>query len=371
MTCKLKRRNFLCGSMIASTAVLAGLPSISALANAAEAPKLQRSLSEIYAMSPVQMAEESEVVRVAYRMIQDAIDTIKNRTIRETIAQIIANPAPTVVECLDQKRLLSSLKSQGFVPDNREVAFPPLVNTTVSPQPFYSAPGSGYGSHHAYPGGLCTHVAFNIAVAQSLAQHYRSVSHLFVDYDDLVGGEILHDLHKPWVFQWNEDHSCRTELSLAGTGEHHVLSIAESIKRGLPASFIVAQACAHEHPGSDNGEKIVVGWIRCASLIADCDPIRRGLLSSSGNHLPHPLRTEGFGVHLADHDWVLSGYACQQTVSLLKKIALTQYGIKQPEQFNAFRNYILSQLTALRLYGKFVENGEEAVINEIGRLILC
>lgn len=68
----------------------------------------------------------------------------------------------------------------------------------------------------------------------------------------------MHDLQKPWVFQWDQDHLCRTEIPLTETGEHHVLSVAESIKRSLPASFVVAQACAHEHPSSKASEALVV-----------------------------------------------------------------------------------------------------------------
>lgn len=368
MTSKIQRRDFLRGSMVVTT-LATGLPTLSALVKAAEAPKLQRTLREIYEMTPVEMAENSEVVRVAYRMIRNTTLTLKNPTVRQTVSDIIENPAPTVVEGLDKNRLLSAMKSEGFVPQDRKDALPPLASTTVSPQPFYSAPGSGYASHHAYPGGLCTHVAFNIAVAQSLVDHYATVSHLTVDYDDLVGGELLHDLHKPWVFQWNKDHSCRNELSLAGTGEHHVLSIAESMRRGLPASLIVAQACAHEHPGSENGERQVVDWIRCASLIAGWDPIKYGLLSEDGDHLPQPLRTEGFGVHLADHDWIISSHACQKTVTALKKISVSKYGIEKEKDFNAFRNYVLSQLTAMRLYGILSSQGEDAMAKDIERVV--
>ena len=114
-----------------------------------------------------------------------------------------------------------------------------------------------------------------------------------LDYDAAVGGEILHDLHKPWVFARQDVRSRRKEQPLAATGEHHVLSIAESIARKLPAQVVVAQACAHEYPATPAGEKLVVGWIKAASVIAGVDPIQYGLLDKFGNTLPLPRRIEG------------------------------------------------------------------------------
>ena len=54
-----------------------------------------------------------------------------------------------------------------------------------------------------------------------------------LDRDVVLASQLLHDLHKPWVFQWQADGTCRKEEPLAATGEHHVLSIAESLRRGL------------------------------------------------------------------------------------------------------------------------------------------
>lgn len=36
-------------------------------------------------------------------------------------------------------------------------------------------------------------------------------------------------------FAWQKDHTCRKEEPLAKTGEHHVLSIAEAMKRSVTA----------------------------------------------------------------------------------------------------------------------------------------
>lgn len=365
MTNKLNRRSFF--KTAAATSLLpaaGGIAAFSPISFAAEAPKQARTLEEIKAMSPIDMARESEVVQTAYRLISSAADRLKNPELRKIVKDILENPVPTF-DLGREQETLAALKSAGLIDASRTSLYP----KTTAPQPFWSAPGSGYGSHHAYPGGLSTHVALNVAAAEAFFNMYENVDGLIIDFDDAVGGEILHDLHKPWVFQWESDGSCRKELPLAGTGEHHVLSIAESIRRGLAPSLCVAQACAHEHPGNEAGEKQVVGWIKAAAIIAGVDPIRHGLLNADGLTLPLPRRIEGWVVHLADHDWVISSPACQWVVKALQRLGEKTYGIKDEKTFNAFRNYVLSQLTAMRLYGILSEKGDDAFAREVARVV--
>lgn len=370
MTTELSRRSLFKTAAAASLLPTFGAAAaFSPLAQAAEAPKRARTVEEICKMTPIDMARESAVVQTAYQMICDCAGRIRDPKLRALIEDILKNPSAMIAEGVNDADLLASLKAAGYVPNDRTKALPEIADPKKAPQPFWSAPGSGYGSHHAYPGGLCTHVAVNVVAAEDLYNNYRNVDALTVDYDDAVGGEILHDLHKPWVFQWQADGSSRTELSLAKTGEHHVLSIAESMKRGFPASFVVAQACAHDHPGSKGGEELVVGWIRCAALIAGKDPVKEGYLASDGKTLPLPRRIEGFVVHLADHDWVISVPACQWTVEALRRLAADKYGIRDEKRFNAFRNYVLANLTAMRLYGILSSKGEEAFAADVARVV--
>src|SRR5260370_8897059 len=57
--------------------------------------------------------------------------------------------------------------------------FPPLLGDGGAcpqlPQTFFSAPGSFFGGHHSYPGGLPIHESFNDVSNQNLAQGYRKV----------------------------------------------------------------------------------------------------------------------------------------------------------------------------------------------------
>ncbi|MGN0908569.1 MAG: hypothetical protein ACI4NA_03035, partial [Succinivibrio sp.] len=221
------------------------------------------------------------------------------------------------------------------------------------PQPFWSAPGSGFASHHPYPGGLATHCAANVEITLGLLKTYHDVMGYDPDYDTALAGQLLHDLAKPWVFQWNADGSSFKEYTIAGTGAHHVFSVAEAIARGLPAREIVAQACAHDHPGTPDDEKQVVGWIKAASVFADVDPAAIGLLDKDGERLPHPLAQEGFIVHLGDHDWVLSSPAAASCVDAIREVAQKDLGFDQKKlegpEFNALRNYVGSQYSFMRL----------------------
>ena len=69
---------------------------------------------------------------------------------------------------------------------------------------------------------------------------------------------------------------------------------------------------------------------------------------------------EGWVVHLADHDWVISSSACKWSVEALKTLASEVYGVKDEKTFNAVRNYVLANLTAMRLYGILSSRGRKA-----------
>lgn len=279
---EISRRDFLSSSALLAIGggLCASTFNIEALA---AAPKTQRTVADILHMSDVQIAKESVVVQSAHRVIVEAAKQIRDNSLRSTVLAILDNPAPTIAKN-NEKDILSRLQKENLIDTARKEVFPPVKNPEQSPQPFWSAPGSGYASHHAYPGGLVTHTALNVVSAQALVKNYMDVNGLTLDYDAAVGGEILHDLHKPWVFAWQDDHSCRKEQLLAATGEHHVLSIAESIARKVPAQVVVAQACAHEHPATPAGEKLVVGWIKAASIMPALIPSK--LVCSTSPAIP-------------------------------------------------------------------------------------
>ncbi len=329
--------------------------------------------------APVQAAHSSDMVRLAHRQLLGAVDSIKNRELRQNTRKLIEDPVPTVAGEYTSKsavtRLYAALAGQGLI-DTAKISeaqlLPPFSGT--APQPFLSAPGSGYGSHHAYPGGLATHVEVNVRLTDAICSTYKDIFYYQVDRDTAIAAQALHDIAKPWVFQWQEDGSSLPEYTIAATGAHHILSLAEVLYRGFPAEEVVAQACAHTPPTSAGEEEIVAGYLRAAAIIAGKDAVRYGLVSADGKRIPAPHKQEGYIVHLGDHDWILSVPAAQKAVQILKDIAASEYGMSAREQngaaFNHFRNYIAAQASLMRINFLAAQpNGLEEIKSLVQKII--
>ncbi len=346
-------------------AVLAAQAVFPVLAKAAPA---QKTLSDCLAMTPVQMADASPKVQASWKYLREVAATIADPKVRSVVLAILDNPAPTLAARLadakNRAAVCEELSAKGYLKDATPETFLPALaaGPDTAPQPFRSAPGSGYQSHHSYPGGLATHTACNMRISLSIFDTYRDVYGFDLNRDAVIASQLLHDLHKPWVFAWGENGESRPEKPLAGTGEHHPLSVAESIVRGLPGPMIVAQACAHNHPGSAKDEAEVVGWIKAAAIVAGVDPVEKGLLATGGETLPEPRRMEGFVCHLGDHDWVLSVPAAKWSIPVLSEIARERYGMGEADlkgrPFNTLRNYVFSQATIMRLYEAYALQGK-------------
>ena len=325
------------------------------------------SLEACQSMTPLEIANQSTLEQQSWEIIKAETSALKDKTIRSFVFNALNNPKPMLLERLDgnaRNAIWQELTAKGYTKESVENFLPPAPKSDKDVL-FYAAPGSGYQSHHGYPGGLATHVATNALITRSIVKTYQDVYGYSVNGDIAMAAQLLHDLHKPYVFQWQQDGSSRTEQPLAKTGEHHTLSIAESIVRKAPAALIVAQACAHTHPGSPDDEAQVVGWIKAASIIAGVDPVKYGLLATGGNTLPMPHQQEGFICHLGDHDFVLSVPAVKTTLPVIKEIASRDYGISDNDlngkPFNALRNTVYASFSAMRIHEVMGEKGKEGV----------
>lgn len=354
----MSRRNFLKASAgIMATVAAAGFIRPAFAANTSIKKIALNAIPE----DAVECAKSSELVQKAWDYLIGEINNLHDPELKAKVMGLYQNTVPTFMEQYLSKgavsELYNRLNNAGLVDPaitSVDNLFPKLESIDLNPQPFYSAPGSGYGSHHSYPGGLVTHTAVNVEITKAILATYSNIMGYEYAYDIAVAGQLLHDLAKPWVFQWNKDGSCLKEFTIAGTGAHHIFSIAESIYRKLPTDEIVAQACAHNHPGSPKDEEQVVNWIKAASMIAGVDPVENKLLSSDGAKLPTPHKQAGYIVHLGDHDWVLSVPAAQQVVAMLKQVAERNYGIRGQDlegiKFNKFRNYIGAQYSFMHTH---------------------
>lgn len=373
------RREFLkMGAGAAAALTVASIPNLSWASATIGKPK-PTTLDRCLAMSPLEMAQKSEIVQNAYHFLIATAREIQDGSLRETVLSILDNPAPTVAARFagdSEKQAIRQSLVDGKLLDDKvgiDSLFPPLENPQKATQSWLSAPGSGYGSHHSYPGGLSTHTAANVKIATSIHRTYGEVYGYQPRRDIVIAAQTLHDLHKPWVFQWRKNGASLPEAVLAGQGAHHTLSVAESIYRGLPAEVIVAQACAHGHPGTPKDEADVVGWIKAAAIIAGKDPVSLGLLSPAGDTLPTPHKQEGYITHLGDHDFVLTVPAAQKSIAVLQKIARQEYGMSEEDlktaNFYQFRNYICSQVSMMAVHARLSADGEPAVVELVHSLV--
>lgn len=371
---KISRRKFL--QLTAGAAIGAAMLNVPGMTFAAGAKVKAASYNNL--PDAVTLAANSELVQLSYQKIKDAVKTIQDPSLARMTMDIVNNPVPTFMNNYQlpgsKRTVYNKLVAAGLLDSSKTSLenFMPPYNGSL-PQPFYSAPGSGYASHHAYPGGLATHTAANLQISEGIYNTYTGLFNSDISHDIVIAAQALHDLAKPLVFQWNKDQSSLTEYQIAGTGSHHIFSIAEVIYRGFPVEEIVAQSCAHTIPtGKD--EQVVVGYLKAAAIIAGKDAEKLGLVTSKGT-IPTPHKQEGYITSLGDHDFVLSGPACQKSVAILKEIAAKDYGMTKAElegeHFNRFRNYIGAQYSMMYIDSlASTKNGMERIRQAVKNVIV-
>ena len=323
--------------------------------------------------------------------------------------------------------LINSADGAAFPGGALAGVFPPVLDEGSKcphlPQAFFSAPGSVFGGHHSYPGGLPVHESNNDISDENLAEQYRSVygnsffglptvsrepvgktPGFVIDQDIIVGAPLWHDWAKSIVFQWNADGTEFPELNFGGngttdnfggtagdsrTGGHHIMSIAESMKRGFAPAFVIAQASAHSAPTSGSEYK-VVNWLRAAAIMAQIDPVQAGYLTTDtqGNFRLPAVRKLGdidlpgvtptqvnllteYTLHnLSDADFTYSGPAVTEVEIALRQLA-PQFGYDPADVSrynNSFRNPVFSFLTAERLQIILGNSGLNGVKSQLNKL---
>jgi len=384
-------------------------------------------------------ARASPLVRSAMQRLEQVLDTVRDRELHERTVDALFNPQTCVahrsgltpekkqaiLDTLQREKLYAPADAAAFPGGAQAGVFPPVRAGEGAcaqlPQPFYTAPGSNFGSHHSYPGGLAIHEGFNVANALSLADNYRLAygssgpdglprmaplspfghgqSDLDISQDNVVAAPLWHDWAKALVFQWNADGTEFLEFNFGGngltdnngaagdsrTGGHHILSLAETIARGLQPGFIVAQASAHSAPTLGNEYK-VVNWIRAAAVIAQADPVARGLLTrDAAGNLRLPPKPDAPGqidlnaagqvnlsvedtIHnLSDADFTFSIPAVTGAQVILQTLA-SRYGYDPADaaRYNTmFRNPALGFLSAERVLILYSTKGVGAVQSEL------
>jgi hypothetical protein len=315
-----------------------------------------------------------------------------------------------IVQQLVAAGLLNAGDGTSFPGGLEAGVFPPVLDDgTACPRlalPFYAAPGSPMPGHQTYPGGLVVHESFNVRSHMSFADNYRRMfAHdgwqglaeiegpvarrrdIAISEDITIAAPLWHDWAKAIVLQWNADGTEFAELHIAGTGGHHIIGLAETIKRGFAPDFIVTQASAHTEPTEGN-ESRVVGYIRAAAMIAQVDPVAKGYLrvdSTGAFRLPGvrdlgsiDLNAAGrtnflveYVLHnLSDADWILTEPSVDLAELLLQNLASGfGYGsVSASDYNNRYRNPALSYLSAERIVMLYGNGGLAAVRAEVQKL---
>jgi len=396
--------------------------------------------------SAAQLASSSALVQSARQFIAHRITKIGNPTLARNVHDLVedrqvcirhraaetAASKQSTVDQLTAAGLYAAADAAAFPGGALAGVLPPVLDAGSLcphlPQPFFSAPGSVFGGHHSYPGGLPIHESFNDLSDTSFAANYRRVyghpgphglpviadadgEHepqddgvdVDIDQDIIIAAPLLHDWAKPLVFQWNADGTEFAEFNFGGngatdnygsagdsrTGGHHIIGIAESMARGLAPKFVITQASAHSNPTSGNEYK-VVNWLRAGAIIAGIDPVAKGYLRVDGAgrlRLPAVQRLSEVDLNaatptqvnapveyqlhnLSDADFTQTGPAVSVAQILLATLA-PAFGFDPSEttRYNtSYRNPALSHLSAERLYMLYTSGGLDAVRAQLAKL---
>lgn len=386
-----------------------------------------------------QIGPASPLVQSAKLLLLENAGRIQDDFLRQTTIDAIGNPRTciehrigvtdavknSIVAQLEQEGLINPADAASITGGVKAGVFPPILDEGTScphlPLTFDATPGSNFGGHHSYPGGLAVHESFNDQSSLNFANTYRgeydqlgiealpvalgSREHPrdgFVNEDIVLAAPMWHDWAKMMVFQWNADGTEFTELNFGGTGTndafgaagdsrtggHHILSIAETMARGLSPELVITQASAHSAPTLGNEFK-VVNWLRAAAIVARIDPVAKGfLVQDAQGHLRLPallhledgvnLLNQGqtnllleYQIHnLSDSDFVNSIPAVTEAQVLLQTVA-PQFGFDPTNVTtynNTFRNVVLAFLSPERLSTVYSNGGLSAVVQEIQKL---
>ena len=391
------------------------------------------------------LAGKSPLVASALTRLQQQVSTASTGRLREQTEDAVLNPTTCVAHrarltLADKQAIMAQLLGKGLYNPADAAGieggamagvFPPVIDDGSPcphlPQAFGTAPGSNFGGHHSYPGGLAVHESFNLSSGLSFEQNYKlnfgmtgpdglphvaplppfgslsaaQESDLPIDHDLVMLAPVWHDWAKTMVFQWNADGTEFTEFNFGGngstdnygaagdsrTGGHHIIGVAEAMARELPPAFIIAQACAHSAPTLGNEYK-VVNWLRAAAIIARVDPVARGYLhTDASGHLRLPPVRTGDAVdmnaagqpnilaedeihNLSDADYVFSIPAVTEAQALLQALA-GSYGYMPSDatMYNTgYRNPAFSFLGPERLLIVYAHGGLSAVRKELDHL---
>jgi hypothetical protein len=352
-----------------------------------------RSLEQVIAMTPEEMARASRLVTTAYNELLSVAASLENENYRRLMTECIAQPKVRFLEMYpkdaDRKKLFKEMVGLGFFngDDSPEEVWP---EGNLNPQTYLTAPSSHNDFYNAFPGGLAVTVAFNVRMAEAYTANYRQMYGLPINRDLPSPALCVHEYPKVWLYKWQKDGSWLEEPRTVyhDTWHAHCIYVtAELMYRRCDSQIVMAMAAAHQLSLLDarmDGKKVVCNWIgldrvahfiRAAATMAQVDPVDYGLLERrNGKEVLAPVPAEQWVTHMADMNWPYAmGAAHLYTWPMLQQIAAEDLGISKKDlggrPFNQLKNYVWSQLGQIPLYEIWVREGYGAARDTVLRLV--
>ncbi len=356
-------------------------------------PPERRSLAEVVAMTPEEMARASRLVTSAYDELLAVAASLEDRDYRRLMTECVAAPRVEFLEMYptdaDRRRLFKEMVRLGFFnrEDDPDEVWP---RGHLTPQTYLTAPSSHNDFYNAHPGGLAVTVAYNIRMAEAYTANYRQMCGLPINRDLPSAALCVHEYPKVWLYQWLADGSWLEEPRTVYDDTWHAHCIyvtAELMYRRFDSRIVMAMAAAHQLSALDarmDGKRVVCNWIglervghfiKAAAVMAQVDPVDYGLLEKrNGKVVLAPVPAEQWVTHLADMNWPYAmGAAHLHTWPLLQQVAQADLGVSKRDlggrPFNQLKNYVWSQLGQLALYEILVREGYKPARDTILRLV--
>ncbi len=352
-----------------------------------------KSLEEVIAMSPEDMARASRLVSGTYNELLQTAASLEDDGYRRLMTECIVDPKITFLEMYpaedDRQKLFDEMVKLGFfnAGDDPNHVWPA---DHMTPQSYLTAPSSHNDFYNAHPGGLALTVAYNIRIADNYTENYRQMYGLPINRDLPVASLLVHEYPKVWLYQWQNDGSWLEEPRTVYDDTWHAHCIyvtAELMHRRFDSRIVMAMAAAHQLSMLDasmDGKRVVCNWIgqdrvahfiKAAAVMAQVDPVDYGLLErKNGDVVLGPVPAEQWVTHLADMNWPYTMGAAQlYTWPMLQQIARDDLGLNDNDvagrPFNQFKNYVWSQVGQIPLYEVLVREGFDAARATVKRLV--
>jgi hypothetical protein len=353
----------------------------------------QRTLAEVIAATPEEMARSSLLVTSAYSELLRVASSLEDPRYRRMMTECLTKPRITFLELYpaddDRRKVLREMVRLGFFnsEDSVDEIFPP---NHLTPQTYLTAPSSHNDFYNAHPGGLAVTVAYNIRMGEAYTANYRQMFGLPINRDLPSAALCIHEYPKVWLYQWQKDGTWLEEPRTVYDDTWHahcIFATAELMHRRFDSRIVMAMAAAHQLSALDagmEGKRVVTNWvgpervahfIEAAAVLAQVDPVEYGLLKvEGGKRVVAPQPAEQWVTHLADMNWPYTmGAAHLHTQPLLRQVAQEDLRLSDADltglPFNQLKNYVWSQLGQIALYEILVREGFDAARATINRLV--